>query len=84
MQYVDNFQVQYGYDAKSDGIQWADTVPPPNAPIDGTYDSWVPTPDGVTYDFSFLKVIKIIVTIKSQIKGTTQTTPYQTILYIRN
>ena len=97
MQYVDNFQIQYGYDANNDGIQWADTVPPPATRIRPSTkpdpdpqedpwidDLWVPTPDGQTFDFPQLKVVKIILTIKSENKENIQRTPYQTIIYIRN
>jgi prepilin-type N-terminal cleavage/methylation domain-containing protein len=97
MPYVDNFKIQYGFDANNDGVQWADTVPPPATRIRPSTkpspdpgedpwidDGWVPTPDGQTFDFAQLKVVKIILTIKSENKGVFQRTSYQTVIYIRN
>ncbi|MBI4687381.1 MAG: type II secretion system protein [Nitrospirae bacterium] len=60
--YVDNLQIQYGYDAfpnstTQGGIQsvdWADTMPPPSG-----------IPDGESlFQFNYLRAIKIILTIK--------------------
>jgi len=73
MPYVDDFQVQYGYDANNNGLEWDDVVPP------------VVNPDGVVaFSFSHLKVLRVTMTIKSVVDGITKTTPYQTIIGMRN
>lgn len=81
--YVDNFQVQYGYDASGNGIEWADTIPPANIAAD-TYDDWAPTPDLVTFSIDQLKVIKVNIAVKSVYRGTVRTTDYQKIIQLRN
>lgn len=80
---VDNFQVQYGYDANNNGIQWADTIPPTNVAA-GTYDDWAPTPDGVAFSIGQLKMVKIVITVKSVYKGTIRTTDYEKRIQLRN
>jgi hypothetical protein len=79
---VDNFQVQYGYDANNNGIQWADTIPPTNGA--GPDDDWAPNPDAVAFNISQLKMVKIVITIKSVYKGTVRTTDYEKRIQLRN
>jgi len=76
---VDNFQVQYGYDANNDGIQWADTVPPP------VIASPNGIPDDVTpFIFSYLKIIRITMTIKIVYKTKVKTTLYTKEILLKN
>lgn len=83
---VSNFKVKYGYDAKNDGMQWSDTVPPTNnGVVGGTYDdSWAPNPDGVAFVLSSLKAIQITLTVKSVYKTDVKSTSYQTVILLRN
>lgn len=79
MPHIDNFQVQYGYDEKNDGIQWADTVPPPV----------IASPNGIPDDvtpflFSYLKIIRITMTVKSVYKTKVKTTNYVKEILLKN
>lgn len=79
MPHVDNFQVQYGYDEKNDGIQWADTVPPP------VIASPNGIPDDVTsFIFSYLKIIRVTMTVKSVYKTKVKTTNYVKEILLKN
>ena len=77
--YVSNFKVLYGYDAKSDGLQqWSGTVPPANADIPTGVDG------NAAFSLSYLKAIQITLTVKSVLKSGLTTTPYQTVILLRN
>jgi len=95
--YVTNFEVQYGYDINNDGLQWSYTVPPTNVhKYNDTYDyTWLGAAsapgstalaavDGISYDFSSLKVIQISLTVKSVYKSVVRLQPYQTTIMLRN
>ena len=74
---VTGMKVQYGYDANNDGLEWRYTVPPPveNPAI----------PDKTTsFNFSFLKMIRITLTVRLVYKTEVRTTDYKTEILLRN